>query len=53
MKLSIIVPSYNMRSKIQQCIDSIYSSGADEKQFEVIVCDSSDDGSEEDLKLLL
>lgn len=50
MKLSIVIPSYNMESKIDQCLDSIYSSNADESEFEVIVCDSSTDNSMETYK---
>lgn len=50
MKLSIVIPSYNMNTKIDQCLASIYAQEADESQFEVIVCDSSDDGSMEQFK---
>lgn len=45
MKLSIIIPSYNMGSKIDQCLDSIFSSTANKEDYEVIAFDSSDDGS--------
>lgn len=47
MKLSILIPSRNMAGKIDQCLDSIYTGQADEADFEVVVCDSSDDGSME------
>lgn len=45
MKLSIIIPSYNMGEKIDQCMDSIFSSTANQEDYEVVVCDSSDDNS--------
>lgn len=46
MKLSIIIPIYNVSSYIPRCFDSIYSSGVDENQFEVIVInDGSTDNS--------
>ena len=45
MKLSIIIPSYNMGSKIDQCLDSIFNSTADKNDYEVVVFDSSDDNS--------
>lgn len=50
IKLSIVIPNYNMRAKIDQCLGSIYAQGGDESQFEVVVCDSSDDDSMEQLK---
>ena len=50
MKLSIIIPSYNMGSKIDQCLDSIFSSNANKEDYEVIAFDSSDDGSMETWK---
>lgn len=50
MKLSIIIPSYNMEARIDQCLDSIFGSAADEADFEVVVCDSSTDGSMEKYK---
>lgn len=45
MKLSIIIPSYNMGEKIDQCMDSIFSSTANKEDYEVVVCDSSSDNS--------
>lgn len=50
MRLSIIIPSYNMEGKIDQCMESIFSSTADKSQYEVIVCDSSSDNSMEVFK---
>lgn len=43
MRLSIIIPSYNMAGKIEQCLASILCSKS--QDFEVIVCDSSTDKS--------
>lgn len=43
MKLSILIPSYNMAGKIEQCLATILCSKS--QDFEVIVCDSSTDGS--------
>ena len=39
-----------MAAKIDQCLDSIFESGADKKQYEVIIVDSSTDGSMEKFK---
>lgn len=50
MKLSIIIPSYNMESKIKQCLDSILNQDADKAEYEIIIFDSSNDGSEIILK---
>ena len=50
MKLSIIIPSYNMESKIKQCLDSILNQDADKAEYEIIIFDSSNDGSEMILK---
>lgn len=46
MKLSIIIPSYNMESKINKCLDSILNQNADKSEYEIIVIDSSIDNSE-------
>ena len=46
MKLSIIIPSYNMESKINKCLDSILNQNADKAEYEIIVVDSSIDDSE-------
>lgn len=43
MKLSILIPSYNMAGKIEQCLASILCSKS--QDFEVVVCDSSTDNS--------
>lgn len=45
MKLSILIPSYNMSTKIDQCLESIFGSTASKDDYEVVVLDSSDDGS--------
>ena len=39
MDLSIIIPVYNGAATIGRCLDSIYSQGLDEKEFEVICVD--------------
>lgn len=41
MKLSIIIPVYNGAKEIGRCLDSIYSQGLDENQFEVICVDDA------------
>lgn len=46
MLLSIIIPCYNCKGKIEKCLDSIYSQGLPEAEFEVIcVDDCSPDSS--------
>lgn len=50
MKLSIVIPSRNMGTKVEQCLSSIFSSDASRDDYEVVVCDSSDDSSMEELK---
>lgn len=45
MKLSILIPSYNMAGKIDQCLHTIFDTDADKDEYEVVVCDSSADGS--------
>lgn len=42
MKLSYIVPAYNVEQYLQRCIDSIYNQGLEADDFEVIIVD---DGS--------
>lgn len=37
MKLSIIVPVYNVEAYISPCLESVFRQGLDEKDFEVIV----------------
>lgn len=45
--LSFVVPCYNVEQYLQRCLDSIYSCGLPEEQFEVVcVNDCSPDGSE-------
>lgn len=44
-RLSIIIASYNMAAKLRRCLRSIYVGEVDEREFEVIVADSSTDGS--------
>ena len=46
MKLSIIIPVYNVEEYIARCLDSIYNQNIEESQYEVIVVnDGSPDGS--------
>ena len=46
MKISIIIPIFNVENYIFRCLDSIYSQGVDESCFEVIaVNDGSTDKS--------
>lgn len=37
LKLSIIVPVYNVEKYIKQCLESIFNQGLEEDSFEVIV----------------
>lgn len=39
MLLSVIIPCYNCKGKIEKCLDSIYSQGLPEEEFEVICVD--------------
>ena len=51
MKLSIIIPVYNVEKYIGQCLASIYRQGLAEEEFEVIIIDDgSTDGSMETVK---
>ena len=46
MKLSVVIPIYNVGEFVPRCLDSIYSQGIDENLFEVIcVNDGSTDNS--------
>lgn len=46
MKLSLILPIYNVEKYIPRCLDSIYTQGLDENEFEIIaVIDGSPDRS--------
>jgi glycosyltransferase involved in cell wall biosynthesis len=46
MKLSIIIPFFNVEEYISQCLDSVYSQDISESDFEVIcINDNSTDGS--------
>ena len=48
LKLSIIVPVYNVEPHIRPCIESIFNQGLDEKDYEVIIVnDGSTDKSME------
>ena len=48
MKLSIIIPVYNVEHYVKKCIDSIYSQDVDMSEFEVVfVDDGSTDGTRE------
>lgn len=44
--LSILVPSRNMKDRIEGFFSRVYNGKADEEDFEVVVVDSSTDGSE-------
>ena len=44
MKLSIIVPMYNVEHYLRQCLDSIYKLGRIEKEV-ILVNDGSKDGT--------
>lgn len=52
MYLSIIIPTYNCKGKIEKCLDSIYSQGIDMDDFEIICVDdcSPDKSSVEAIK---
>lgn len=46
MKLSLVLPIYNVEKYISKCLDSIYSQSLNEKDFEVIaIIDGSPDNS--------
>ena len=46
MKLSIIIPVYNVEKYVAKCLDSVLDQGLDPKEYEVIVVnDGSPDGS--------
>ena len=54
IKLSIIVPVYNVEMYIRPCIESIFSQGLDEKYFEVIIInDGTEDRSMEMIQDLI
>ena len=51
IKLSFIIPVYNVKQWISVCLDKIYGQGTDEKEFEVIcVDDCSPDNSKSIIK---
>ena len=50
MKLSIIIPVYNVEKYIIDCLDSIYQSEADLNQVEVLCID--DKGNDNSIKLI-
>lgn len=51
MKLSIIIPVFNLESYIKKCMDSIYTQDVDESDYEIIfVNDGSTDSSEAIIK---
>ena len=51
IKLSIIVPVYNVEKYIRPCIESIFKQGLDDRDFEVIIVnDGSTDRSMEMIK---
>lgn len=51
IRLSIIIPFYNVEQYIAQCLDSVYQQNIPEEEYEVIcVNDASPDGSREVVK---
>ncbi len=51
MRLSIIIPIYNVADYLPACLDSLYSQGLDEADFEVVcVNDGSPDNSKDIIK---
>lgn len=51
IRLSIIIPFYNVEQYIAQCLDSVYNQDIPEEEYEVIcVNDASPDGSREIVK---
>lgn len=51
LRLSIIIPFYNVEQYIAQCLDSVYQQDIPEEEYEVIcVNDASPDGSREIVK---
>ena len=51
IRLSIIIPFYNVEQYIAQCLDSVYQQDIPEEEYEVIcVNDASPDGSREIVK---
>jgi len=49
MEVSFIIPNYNGKSCLKNCLDSIFSQNFDKKKFEVIVVD--DNSSDESWKI--
>lgn len=47
MKISVIIPVYNLQNEIAACLDSIYSQDFDKREYEIlVVLDSVTDNSE-------
>ncbi len=51
MKVSVVIPSYNSAKTIRRCIDSLLRQDINER-FEIIIVDSSKDGTERMVKKL-
>ena len=54
MKISLIIPVYNVASYLRRCLDSCFNQNLDESDYEVIVVnDGSTDNSLEIIKTYL
>lgn len=49
LKISVIIPAYNSRNTIRQCLTSLRNQNY-QQNFEIILVDSSDDGTDEIVK---
>jgi len=49
MRISIVIPCYNMQDYLPQCLDSIYRQDLEESEYEVIVVN---DGSKDDTSVI-
>ncbi|MEW6680873.1 MAG: glycosyltransferase family A protein [bacterium] len=53
MDISIVIPTYNRKERLKQCLESIFKQDYLQEDFEIIVIDDgSSDGTEEMLKEL-
>jgi len=50
VELSVIIPSYRARETIAQCLQAVMDQSLSQGLYEVIVVDSSDDGTDEMIK---
>lgn len=54
LSFSIIIPTWNRKKLLQECINSVIQMTDVEREFEIIICDSfSEDGTQDDLEKLL